>query len=138
MAEALLKNEVKKRGIKNVYVSSCGTSAMPSFQIPSIVVQLMAKEKIDISSHKPTQVNAGLVNNSDLILAMSKGHKEYIISRFQESQDKTYLFKEYLNEKGEQDIFDPIGQSDEVYKKTLSSLKKCIKKLIQMMEDKSE
>lgn len=132
MAEALLKKAVRDKVLKDFSVNSCGTSTLPYFAVPHVVVLLMKNEGIDISSHKSTQINESLVNEADLILAMEEGHREYIINEYPEAIQKVHLLKEYsYPDSGDTEIPDPIGQSEEVYKATVAQLKNCIARLIE-------
>jgi len=134
MAEALLKKMLQEKGLSHVTVKSCGVGASPQFTVPPVVKQLMAEEGINISQHRPQRLDEEIVSKADLILVMEKYHYDTLIDSFPEAESKTFLLKEFTNEhlKGnnELNIYDPIGQSPEVYRYCKEEIKKCLEKLI--------
>ena len=136
MAEGLMKKAVTDAGLKDITVSSCGTSTLPSFRVPNIVLLLMNKEGIDLSKHLSTQISEQLVSKSDLILVMAEHHKDAVNHKFPEASEKVFLLKQYVKTKGDTEIPDPIGQSEEVYTATMKELKECVNKLVGMLKNK--
>lgn len=94
MAEGLLKKMLSKKGIKGVDVASCGTSALPSFKVPGVVLDLMKKEDVDLTKHKARCVTRELIDGSGMVLVMENAHKEFINMKYPQSIDKVYLLKE--------------------------------------------
>lgn len=113
------------------YAYSCGTSASPTYHIPEIVVSLLKIDDIELF-HTPTQIDAGLVRDAHLILAMEKRHKEYIKENFHNCVGKTFLLKEFIGEEGE--IYDPIGLPKDEYIKRYNEIKECVIKLIEKLK----
>lgn len=137
MAEGLLKKMLDKKGINGVDVSSCGTSALPSFKVPGVVLDLMKEEGVDLTKHKARYLTKEIAEASSLILVMENAHKEYINLKFPESSKKVYLLKEFDKKNGESlEISDPIGQAEEIYIKTKDEIKGGLEKLINILEDK--
>lgn len=138
MAEALLRKAVADRGIANVSVRSRGTAASKSYRVPPIVVSLMAERGADLKGHKSTQLTRACVDSSDLILVMDEHHKQYISRHFQDAMDKVHFIKDYAGIRSkDREIFDPIGQPDEIYIKTLKEIETCVKKIIKRMESEN-
>jgi len=153
MAEAMLKKMLVEKNLPNLQVKSCGVGASAQFLVPEIVKKLMLEENIDISKHKAQALAQEAVEDTDLILVMENRHREEIIKKFPQAKDKIFLLKEYV-EKGQIQeeakspaplqrygvnseqrakdlgIYDPIGQSPEVYRFCKEEIKKCLIKLI--------
>lgn len=134
MAEALARRMFADAGLKKISVASCGTAVSPMYKVPPVVVSLMAEEGIDITGHRPDQMTESHIKESDLVLVMDQYHKQYIATVSPGGQSKAFLLKEYIGETGALDIPDPIGHSDEVYRKTRDELKKCIVKLVSKLK----
>lgn len=151
---------VHLRGIhlKNIEVISRGVAASPRFQVPDTVRELMREENIDISKHQAQRITAKDVEESDLILVMETWQGVDIVQQFPQAESKTFLFKKYLHEENNTstsemntsevntsevntsgvktsfEIYDPIGQSPEVYRFCKEEIKKNLKKLITMIQ----
>jgi protein-tyrosine-phosphatase len=69
----------------------------------------MAERGLDISDHRAHELTAEDVTEADLILVMTRYHKEAILAEFPEARDKTFLLSEMAG-KGF-DIADPYGQA---------------------------
>ncbi len=152
----LRPEELSPKGVhlKNIEVISRGVAASPRFQVPDTVRELMREENIDISKHQAQRITAKDVEESDLILVMETWQRVDIVQQFPQAESKTFLFKKYLNEENNTntsemniaevntsevntsgvktsfEIYDPIGQSPEVYRFCKEEIKKNLKKLI--------
>lgn len=133
MAEGLFRDLLKKTQVTDVEVSSCGTAASPTFQIPAIVKHLMEKEGIDISQHQPTPITKKLLAEHNLILTAETFHKTRILTWYKEEKN-IFTLKELLGEK-EVDIPDPIGQPDEIYEKVFREIKELLERLVQYFKN---
>ncbi len=146
MAEAMLKKMLLEKNLDGVEVGSRGLSASPRFQVPETVKQLMLEENIDISRHQAEKFAEEDGEKADLILVMETWQGVEIIQQFPRTENKTFLLKKYIGPQGERfestpkpdfQIYDPIGQSPEVYRFCKEEIKKCLEKLImQITTDK--
>ncbi|MFN3966321.1 MAG: low molecular weight protein arginine phosphatase [Endomicrobiia bacterium] len=128
LAEGYMKKFCKDENIDWIEVKSCGTAAMPTYKVPVVVLSLLKDEGIDVSSHIPTPINKFLVDGSDIILVMETVHKQEIMRRYPECDSRLFLLKEFVGEKENLDIFDPIGQPEEVYIERAEEIKENVKK----------
>ncbi len=80
-AEYSLRNFAKKNNLK-IKVSSAGIKACKSSDIDSIVITTLKKFKIDPTKHKPRQISKKIIDENDLIIAMSINHQKYIEEHF--------------------------------------------------------
>lgn len=108
MAEGLLKDLSKKKGL-GLEVKSAGVYAMDGGRVADNAVNALNKLGIDISSHKSQSVSKDLVDKADLILTMSKSHRETLILNFPHVREKVFLLNEYAL-KENRDIQDPFGR----------------------------
>ncbi|MGI6145647.1 MAG: low molecular weight protein arginine phosphatase [Peptococcia bacterium] len=136
MAEALAKDYLLKdeQGEKEpLRIISAGLSAFPDAPASPQAREVMLKLGLDISAHRARLLTAELLEEADLILTMTVGHKKYIEEMLAAGQkdSKAHLLKEYAlgierqklpesHPEGEvnnqdMDILDPFGQSVELY-----------------------
>jgi protein-tyrosine phosphatase len=101
-------DELESRGIK---VQSAGIAAMPGGRPSPQSVHVMKSMGVDLTDHLSQPVSDHLVRQADLILTMTAGHRQALVSQWPELAPRTHLFA--LNH---QDIADPIGQSEDVYR----------------------
>lgn len=124
MAEGLFKHIVKEQGLTDITCESAGLSTRNGM-LPSFYAVAACKEiGVDISEHRSRVITLELIENADIIFAMSKSHKEYLLS-VNAADKKIYL--------PSQEICDPYMGDIEVYQKCrdciLSELIIFIKKL---------
>ncbi|MFH1369234.1 MAG: low molecular weight protein arginine phosphatase [Elusimicrobiota bacterium] len=134
MAEALAGKMLADAGVKGVTVESCGTAVSPLYKVPPVVITLMRQEGIDMTRHRPAQMTEKHLIETDIVLVMDSYHKQYIASTSPGKKSKVFLLKEYIGEKKDIEISDPIGHSDEAYGRTKDELKRCIIKLIKKLK----
>jgi tRNA threonylcarbamoyl adenosine modification protein (Sua5/YciO/YrdC/YwlC family) len=120
MAEGILRTLVAQRvgcppeqlESRGVTVASAGIAAMEGGRVSIESVSAMKSRNIDISAHLSQPLTERLVRFADVILTMTRGHREAIISQWQDASDRTHLLSH-----SHRDIADPIGGSPEVYER---------------------
>ena len=126
MAEGILKSIAKEKKL-SLEVKSAGISVFDGDNASRNSIEAMKKIGIDISKHKARQLHRDLVDEADLILTMSKPHKEIIISNFPSAKDKIFALLEYVY-KIDKDIADPYGGNLLLYEHTREEIYKAIKR----------
>lgn len=136
MAEALMRKYAQEKGL-DVKVKSAGIYAFDGQDASKEAVHVMKEEGIDISSHRSNLLYRNLVEDADLILTMSKSHKEQLLSRYDFLTGKIFTLKEYAYSK-EEDIEDPFGRGVEVYRKAKEEIKEAIKAVVERLAADSQ
>ncbi len=93
-----------------ITVRSAGIAAMPGGMPSHQSVEVMSEMGIDISGHQSQPVTDQLARHADLILTMTNGHRNAIVSQWPELASRTALFSTDSH-----DVSDPIGQATPVY-----------------------
>ena len=148
MAEGLLKAalDADPELAANYWVSSAGTSALDGDRASLYSVKALEEIcKIDISCHCARQLRLEDVEGAWLILTMTRGHKEAVISRAPNAAKKVYTLKEYANDIKTDphtenynfglDILDPYGMSYEIYKRCGAEIKDAVEKLVKKLKN---
>lgn len=120
MAEALMQKRIAERlqcSIKeledhNVMVMSAGIAAMSGGRASPESVELMQERGIDISTHESQPLSERLVRFADLILTMTRGHREAIVSQWPGVAPRTKVVC-----RDNADVSDPIGGPIERYRR---------------------
>ncbi|MCM3714269.1 low molecular weight protein arginine phosphatase [Halalkalibacter oceani] len=124
MAEALLRSRAA-----DVEVKSAGIHALPSMPA-SDGTRAILEEKAIAPDHTSQAVSADLLTWADLVLTMTRSHKEAIQLLFPETSEHVHTLKEFVDDESEEvDIADPIGGSLEDYRQTAKEIERCLDKL---------
>jgi len=93
---------------------------------------------INISDHVARRIDLEELKAAYLILTMTKGHKETILSIYPKYIEKVFTLKEFVEEKTEgicdMDIMDPYGMSLETYEICAKEIKEAVDKLTHKLQ----
>lgn len=112
MAEGLTELMAQQRGL-DITVSSAGVAASVGCGASYGAVCAVETAGGDISGHTAQQVNADILNDADLILTMTEGHRAYITRYYPKTADKVFSLAEYAGLNG--DVQDPFGGDSREY-----------------------
>jgi L-threonylcarbamoyladenylate synthase len=104
MAEGIMRDILQQKGL-DIEVSSAGISALDGENANKNAVLVLKQMNINISSHKSRQINKEMLKEADLIITMTNQHKEILLKRYNNLEDKIISF----------DIQDPFGGSYNIY-----------------------
>lgn len=131
MAEGLFNAMAKSSG-KVLEAQSAGIFAIDGYPASDEAIKVLKEDyDIDISSHTSRSLNREDIKEADIVLTMTKLHKDNIITKYPEYNNKVFTLKEYIGLRG--DIKDPYGMDIDVYKKTARELNDAIKMLIEKL-----
>lgn len=102
-------DEVEDRG---VIVSSAGIAAMMGGRASREAVEVMHELGIDISAHESQPLTEQLVRHADVILTMTRSHRQAIIAEWPDAAERTKL----LCHDGT-DVADPVGGPADLYRR---------------------
>ena len=128
MAERLLRHWSDTRGL-GLEVRSCGTGAQSWFEVPSVVRRLLAECGAPPFEHTPRLATRDQLRWADLVLAMTSAHREHLSEQFPEFGRKIRLLREQAG-LGEEDVADPMGQSDQVFQDCLAAIQQSLEALV--------
>jgi protein-tyrosine phosphatase len=137
MAEAMLKKQFSAKfgcGIDQltdfgVNVMSAGISAMPGAPAANQSVEVMRQYGVDISDHSSQPMTGRLAKCADLILTLTNGHRDAIVSQWPELKNTV---KTLRPDGG--DISDPIGSPVAVYQSCAQQIDQCIEHWLQHID----
>ncbi|MCI9977888.1 low molecular weight protein arginine phosphatase [Clostridioides difficile] len=123
MAEAILKKAIEEygRNIEEYCISSAGISTVDGMNASKHSIEAVKELGIDLSNHRSKVITKELIDNSDIILTMTKSHKEILVQAVPKCKEKVYTFKGFVN-KSELDISDPFGGNLDTYKDTMKEI----------------
>ncbi len=118
MAEAILRRLLTERFASQLaegqpppaVAVSAGLSAFPGGPASPEAISVMKQKGLSLVHHQSRAVSDRLVMQADLVLTMTKSHRNAIVQRWPELSSKTHLLS---NNHG--DVSDPFGGSESVY-----------------------
>ena len=102
---------------KGVTVMSAGIAAMPGAPAADQAIDVMRQVGIDISHHHSQPITGRLAKFADVILTMTNGHRQALISHWPMLETRT---KTIRRDGG--DIGDPIGRPIAIYRSTAEQI----------------
>ena len=91
MAEGYFNFLCRQAGSGWLSAESAGIFAQDGSHPSPQAIETMRQIGIDISAHRSTALNAGLVRNADRIIAMTGSHRTNAAALFPEAAGKAYL-----------------------------------------------
>jgi len=102
------EDQLEQRG---VVVASAGLAAASGSPPSREACVLMQERDIDLGSHVSQQLTDQLVRHADLLITMTRGHRQAIVAHWPEVAARTKLLLPQ-----DRDVADPIGGPLEVYR----------------------
>ncbi len=131
MAEGLLKAMLPDDS--GWEISSAGVCAADGWPASANAVEALREKNIDISRLTSQTLTPVLIEEADLLITMTEGHRQAILSAVPESEGKVFLLKSFGVSKCATDIFDPVGQSLDVYRRVRDEIDAALPDLILYM-----
>ena len=132
MAEGFLRKELSQN--EGFIVKSAGISAVDGMKPTPYAVDVMKDEGIDISGYLSSVLSKEFAKAADIILVMTKTHKDIIVDIMPDVKDKTSLYNEFANLDNNADIEDPIGKPLLVYKDVCNKIKKASQQIVKKLK----
>jgi protein-tyrosine-phosphatase len=121
MAEVLLKRRLGAAGRSDIVVESAGTGAWDGAPASEGSYLVSLEQGVDLSEHRARMLTRPMVDEADLILAMSRPH----LARVRElgGGGRAHLFGEFAGHEGTgAEIDDPFGGELEDFRRAYRAL----------------
>jgi protein-tyrosine phosphatase len=109
---------------KGYIISSAGTLGIVGYPATAEAVGACAAKEVDITSHKSRALSTYVIEQSDFVFVMTRGHRQAVLDICPQAADKCLLLAE------DADIPDPIGQSQAVYDNCADVIDRAVRKRI--------
>jgi L-threonylcarbamoyladenylate synthase len=118
-------DELEKKGYK---VLSAGVFGVDGAPPSSEVIDICKQKGIDASGHGSSFLTPEMVEDSDIIFAMTRSHAQGVLNMCPQAESKCYLLD------GDKDIPDPIGGGVDVYNECAQIIERALdNRLCEMM-----
>lgn len=120
MAEGICRKMLADRKNENIICRSCGLAAFTGDSAANNAITAAAELGADISNHRATAVNPYIIDETDLAVCMTSGHKATLKKYFPNCRAVV----------PQKEISDPYGGTLDVYRECAKSLADYIEKLL--------
>ena len=134
MAEKVFNKMLRDKGIEGAMADSAGTAAMSHYSIYGDLELVFDEKGVEHGGHTPRRVDRAIMEEADLVLVMTRGHREFLLEFFPEHSGKVYMLSEYA-EGTEEDVPDPIGQGVEAYRRAYCEIERYLENVIERIRD---
>lgn len=108
-AEFIFRDKLKHR---DIHVSSAGLKALVGRPMDDHAMQILKERGIDAAEHRARQLNATMLREADLVLAMERDHLAVVSRLAPEASGKMFLLDKW---KDASDVPDPYRQSRQMF-----------------------
>lgn len=129
MAEAISRSRYGRKWGGRVSFDSAGTFAADGQKASENAVKVLSDRGIDLSSHRSKGISKQLIDSSSLIVAMTRSHREAVVSMAPEAADKVVLLGDIAGKRENGGIEDPMGGGVEAYERLRAELESLIEHL---------
>ena len=128
MAEAIARRLIAERALRDIEVSSAGTSAWPDAPASDGSLLVAMEHGIDLNEHRARQLSPEIVADSEIILAMGPHHLER--AEALGGAGRTWLLTGFVDAAHARPVSDPFGGDLDVYRATFDELEREISSLL--------
>jgi protein-tyrosine-phosphatase len=133
LAAALLTHILARREARDVLVSSAGTGAWQGAPASEGAYLVGLEHGLDLSAHRARQLTGQLVADADLILTMSRSHRQRAIDMG--AGDRVHVLGEYSGLPGtDAEVPDPYGGELAEYRATYERLERLLAAVADRLE----
>lgn len=119
-------------------ISSAGVHACDGEPASSGAVEALRMLGIDLSGHASRHLTPAMIQDADLIVTMTRGHREAVLALAPESAGRVFLLKSFGVSQCAADIYDPVGEALDVYRRVRDEIDAALPDLIlYMMEERN-
>lgn len=132
MAETLLREQLRKRFGREdlVRVVSAGIAAGEGCGASPHAIEVMGRRGLDLTGHSSRPLDESIVNVADLILTMTRGHREAILAAWPDLHKRVFTVR-----RDEADISDPVGMPIEAYYACADQIEAELAKWVETLDD---
>ena len=124
MAEAILKEKLRRKQRKDIHVHSAGLKDMHGAPADPVAEKLLEEGGFSLPGHRSTLLDQELIDGADWIIVMEESHRSAILDAYPEIKDKLRLLKSYSRDFDgtNGNIKDPYHQSTYLYRLCFSEI----------------
>ncbi len=136
MAQAVTAARMPRAWRDRVILSSAGTAAFGGVGAAPNAVKVLAEEGIDLTRHRSRSLTLGMIEDADLVVAMTQAHRAEILEMAPGAEAKVIVLGELDRGRPDTDIADPIGGDEGAYRRSFEEIERLSALLIDYLAEK--
>lgn len=134
MAAEYLRHRAARSGLAHLVVDSAGTLGIVGAPASPEAVRALREVGLDLTGHRSKGISRPDLESSDLLVAMTRDHLEYLAEHFPRGVDRRLLLRAFEHgadpDRLALDLPDPIGAAVEVYREQFGVIRTCVDHLV--------
>ncbi|MEX2382062.1 MAG: low molecular weight protein arginine phosphatase [Opitutales bacterium] len=118
------------RSLSGWEFASAGLFASDGAPASPGAVQVMKEQDLDVSDHRARLLTPGLIEEAEIIITLTRAHKDLILQTAPEADSKTRTLHEFAPDQGDRDVMDPYGGQVDTYRKTRDEIESALSDFI--------
>ena len=131
MAMFMLRDELKRRGVKGVEVDSAGTMKHEKPMTP-LAVDTLKKHIVPVEPYLSKFVDDKIFDDADFVFVMTDEHKT-MLEAWYKNGGKVKTVGEFLGH----EVSDPYGLGEAAYEQTFKDLKEAMPQIADLLQSKA-
>lgn len=129
LAEHAFQKALAGRGVTSVLAESAGTMAYDGAPAAGKAVREGAERGLDLSRHRARLLTRSMVDEADMALVMERHQYHHTLALAPGSGEKTFMLASFIPGRGDDEIADPYGGSDDDFKRALDDIMEAVEAL---------
>lgn len=117
-------------------ISSAGVSAANGCPPCENAIEALREKGMDISRQRSRLLTPKMIQEADLLITLTRGHQRAVLSAVPQSEGKVFLLKSFGVAQSTLDIYDPVGEALDVYRRVRDEIDAALPDLILYMMEK--
>lgn len=117
--------QYRPEALKRIRIESAGTKAVSGGRVNDVVALIARNNGFSLRDHKADGLTQKTVRKANLILVMEQEHKDFILKRWPDAEEKVFRLMEYGwqgdEEVGSLDVPDPTGRQAEDFQEFIDT-----------------
>lgn len=135
LAEHAFQKALAGRGVTSVLAQSAGTMAYEGAPAASKAVREGAERGLDLSRHRSQLLTRPMVDEADMVLVMERHQYLHTLALAPGSGEKTFMLAGFIPGRGDDEIGDPYGGSDEDFRQALDDIRDAVEALVDKVSE---
>ena len=133
-AQGLFTKLASRKDHQDLFADSAGLIALPGNPATTLAQRVAAEYGVSLTDHQAKPVTENLVDWSDLILVMEKGHKEALLFNSPKASDKVLLIRHFARfGSRNRGIADPYGLNYDAYRFCFLDIEDAVTGLVEFL-----
>lgn len=134
MAQWGFRDYVRRKELSGIDVASAGIAATLGLPASENALRILKERRIDGSGHRARELDVDMIEEADVIVAMSPVHVDAVTRLVPAAAERTFLLKEFGPTLERQGLDDPYGLSVDDYRACYEIIEPCFEGLARHLQ----